>query len=81
MYCKSTRLLKGNNSAIGNAHNALLGWFIPRVQARRMKSQCLLYLILEQKSCAFWVVQAIGIGLVIMLVITESRKPTSISMT
>ena len=28
-----------------------------------MKSQCLLYLILEQKSNAFWVVQAIAISL------------------
>jgi len=33
-----------------------------------MKSQCLLYLILEQKSNAFWVVQPIAIGFVIMLV-------------
>jgi len=69
------------NNTISSAHNALWRWFIPRVQAKRMKSQCLLYLILAHKSNAFWVIQAMGIGLVIMLVITESRKPTSISMT
>jgi len=49
-----------NDSAISSAHNALLGCFIPRVQAKRMKSKCLLYLILEQKSNASWVVQAIA---------------------
>ena len=70
-----------NNSTISSAHNALLGCFILRVHTKRMKSQCLLYLILEQKSNAFWVVQTIGSGLVIMLVITVSRKPASMSMT
>ena len=42
-----------NNSMISSAHNALLGCFVLRVQAKRMKSRCLLYLILEQKSYAF----------------------------
>ena len=70
-----------DNRAISSAHNAWLGCFIPRVQPGRMKSQCLLYLILEQKGNAFWVVQAIASGLVIMLVIHVSRKPTSVSMT
>jgi len=70
-----------SNSAISSAHSAVLGCCILRVQAKRMESQCLLYLISEQKSDAFWVVQAIRIGFVIMLVITRSRKPTSMSMT
>jgi len=70
-----------DKSAISSAPNAWLCCFIPRVQANRMKSQCLLYLIVEMRRYAFWVVQAIGIGFVIVLVIHVSRKPTSMSMT
>jgi len=70
-----------NNSAISSAHNACLGYFILLVLANKMKSQCLLYLILEHENNAFWVVQAISIGFVIVLVITVSRKPASINMT
>jgi len=69
----------GNNSTISSAHNPLLGCFRLRIQTKIMKSQCLLYLILEQKSNAFWVVQAIGSGLAIMLVIAISKKPTSMT--
>jgi len=47
--------------------------------SRRMKSQCLLYLILKQKSNALWVVQPRDVGFVIMLVKTVSRKPTSMT--
>jgi len=46
-----------------------------------MNSQCLLYLILEMRSYAFWVVQAVGSGFVIVLVIHVFRKPTRMSMT
>ena len=81
MNCKSARLLNVNNSAFSRAHNAWLGYFILLVLANRMKSQCLLYLILEQESNAFWVVQAIDIGLVIILVTTVFRKPASMGMT
>ena len=81
MNCKSARLLNDNNSAISSAHNAWLGYFILLVLANRMKSQCLLKLILEHESNAFWVVQAIGIGFVIVLVTTVSRKPASMGMT
>ena len=41
-----------NNGVISSAPNAMLGCFIRWLQAKRMKSQCLLYLILEQKSKA-----------------------------